>query len=289
MKHFYNIERTENACVAFGEFDGVHRGHLALTECLVKEARKQNMQSVIVSFKKEDEKAVLTTEEEKEYFLKDTGLDVLVSYECAEGQDLKTFVKEVLAEQLGAKVIVVGKDKDIPAIEDAAGACGMEVVVCGLEEEGGEVITTAAVYQAFEDCDFEKMTKLCGHPYVMIGVVEHGKALGRTVGMPTANLGVADTKLKPPSGVYATLTDVDGTNYKGLTNIGKRPSVDNSDHITIETFLLDFSQSIYGKKLVLEIHLFIRGVVKFDNLEEVQNQVQKDLEKTRTFLDEIMK
>ena len=73
----------------------------------------------------------------------------------------------------------------------------------------GEVVTTAQVKEAFDKSDFDKIYDLCGHPYIMIGEVEHGKALGRTVGMPTANLGVADSKLKPPSGVYATSVQID--------------------------------------------------------------------------------
>ena len=106
----------------------------------------------------------------------------------------------------------------------------------------------------------------------------HGKALGRTVGMPTANLGVGERKLIPRHGVYATLSTIDDESYKGLTNIGLRPSVDNYGYVTIETFVLDFAKDIYGKKIRVEVQEFIREVQKFDNLEEVKKQVGKDLE-----------
>ena len=119
----------------------------------------------------------------------------------------------------------------------------------------------------------------------MIGEVEHGKALGRTVGMPTANLSSETDKIKPLDGVYATVVHVDDEVYKSMTNIGKRPSVDDFDYVTIEAFILDFARDIYGKTLVLEVHQFVRGVQKFANLEEVQKQVQKDIQKVREVLE----
>lgn len=123
---------------------------------------------------------------------------------------------------------------------------------------------------------------------ISIGEVEHGKALGRTVGMPTANLGVADSKLKPPSGVYATSVQIDDEVFKSMTNIGKRPSVDDFDYVTIEAFILDFARDIYGKKIILGVRQFVRGVQKFNNLEEVQQQVQKDIQKVREVLQSVV-
>lgn len=206
-------------------------------------------------------------------------------YETAE----EVFVKDVLAGTLGAKVIVVGANNaNVAKVEEAAKACGAELVVCETVEADGEVITTAQVKEAFDKSDFDKIYDLCGHPYIMIGEVEHGKALGRTVGMPTANLGVADSKLKPPSGVYATSVQIDDEVFKSMTNIGKRPSVDDFDYVTIEAFILDFARDIYGKKSILGVRQFVRGVQKFNNLEEVQQQVQKDIQKVREVLQSVV-
>jgi len=105
--------------------------------------------------------------------------------------------------------------------------------------------------------------------------------------MPTANLGFSEFKLLPAFGVYGTLSEIEGKNIKGLTNIGKRPSVDNYNYVTIETFLLDFSGDLYDKTISLEIHAYIRGVKKFNNLEEVKSQVNKDLESIRAYLNQI--
>ena len=117
-----------------------------------------------------------------------------------------------------------------------------------------------------------------GPLYVLKGEVVHGKALGRTVGKPTANLRVVKEAEIPPDGVYATIGTIDGKKYKAVTNVGKRPSVDNEKRVTIETFFLELNQDLYGKEIVLEFWGFIRPTIKFDNLEQVSVQIQKDIE-----------
>ena len=114
--------------------------------------------------------------------------------------------------------------------------------------------------------------------YIVKGEVVHGKALGRTVGRPTANLKAEkDTKI-PPSGVYATIGIIDGKRYKAVTNVGTRPSVDNDNRVTIETFFLELNEDLYGKNITLEFLEFIRPTIKFENLEQVSVQIQKDIE-----------
>ncbi len=278
MKKYDEMISMENTCVAYGSFEGVHRGHLKIVEKLTAQAKEKGLTSVIVSCPVKND--VMTTEKEKEYLLKDTGVDVLMT--CTDEDALKAVV-----DKLGVKTLVIGENhKDMDAVKAEAQKAGIEVVVCEAEKEDGEVITAEQVRKAFDVCDFEKVTKLCGHPYILIGEVMHGKALGRTVGMPTANLGAADSKLKPPSGSYVTRLWVDDEKFKAMTNIGKRPSVDDFDYVTIESFILDFSRDIYGKEIILEVHKFVRGVQKFNNLEEVQKQVQKDIQAVREFLED---
>lgn len=112
--------------------------------------------------------------------------------------------------------------------------------------------------------------------YEMIGVVVHGKALGRTVGMPTINLHVETGKI-PPSGVYASTMTVKGKEYRGLTNVGCRPSVDQIKEQTVETYLLHFSDEVYGERVKLQIDSFIREIRKFDGIEGVKKQVELDI------------
>lgn len=291
MKQMNNIEAMHDTYVAFGSFDGVHKGHLELLKALSEKGKKDKKTTVAVSCYSPSvmKEGVLTTEEEKAYFIEDTGIDCFISYNMEEGNlSGEDFLKEMILGKLGAKVIMTAEHENgLEDLKKAAKQHGCEVCTIGSVLYKDEIISSSLVTKYFMECKLEEVTQMCGHTYIMIGEVVHGKALGRTVGMPTANLGVEDIKLKPPSGVYATRTSVDGEYYQGLTNIGTRPSVDDLPVITIETFLLDFSKDIYGKKLILEVHLFIRGVQKFDNLEQVQNQVQKDLAQVKGYLNSL--
>ena len=122
-------------------------------------------------------------------------------------------------------------------------------------------------------------------PVVLIGKVVRGKALGRTVGMPTANLCITDGTI-PEEGVYATRIRIGDGVYTSVTNIGRRPTVDDESYITVETFIIDFDEEIYGEQAVLEVHKLLRPIQKFDSLKEVQKQVQKDAEMAKIYFKE---
>ena len=133
-------------------------------------------------------------------------------------------------------------------------------------------------------------TPKSGAVYIMMGRVVHGKAAGRKHGMPTANLGVAANKLFPPHGVYGTLSIIDGRYYRGMTNIGLRPSDDDIPIATIETFILNFDQDIYDKDVLLQVYAYIRGVKKFSGgLDEVRKQIDKDIQDVKSYMDEVVR
>ena len=115
-------------------------------------------------------------------------------------------------------------------------------------------------------------------PTILTGKIVHGKGLGRTVGMPTANLEFVNIDLLPEEGVYATRIFVNGQWFHSVTNIGRRPTIDSEESITVETYILDFDEDIYGETVQLEICKFLRPVHRFENLEEVHEQVKKDIE-----------
>lgn len=121
-------------------------------------------------------------------------------------------------------------------------------------------------------------------PVILTGKIVHGKALGRTVGMPTANIEVVDGKMLPECGVYDTRITTAGRRYPAVTNIGTRPSVDDKQHVTVEAHILDFHEDIYGEDVILEVLEFLRPIQKFGSLEEVQLQVAKDIEQVRASL-----
>ena len=289
MEHRYHLEQMRHTCVAFGEFDGLHRGHLAILAALVAEAGRSGRTAAMVSCYaplKSQQAGSLTTEEEKAYLLKETGLSVLVSFNIEENIMAKeTFIQEIIIDQMGAEVIVTGaNNQELELLKMIAAAAGVQVLIVDTKKQAGEELTSGLVRRALLASDMEKVASLCDGPYRMLGEVIHGKALGRTVGMPTANLCVSDFKLKPPSGVYAVTAKVRGASYRGLTNIGLRPSVDDLPVLTIETYLIEFSGEIYGEQMVIEVYAFLREIQKFQNLEEVRAQVQKDLDFANTFL-----
>ena len=123
-------------------------------------------------------------------------------------------------------------------------------------------------------------------PVVLIGKVVRGKALGRTVGMPTANLCITDGTI-PEEGVYATRIRIGDGVYTSVTNIGRRPTVDDESYITVETFIIDFDKEIYGEQAVLEVHKLLRPIQKFDSLKGVQMQVQQDVEMAKIYFKEM--
>lgn len=289
-----NDFEMNNTCVAFGSFDGVHSGHRAVINKLLDVSR-QGFTSVILSFEYDEallkEGKVLSTELEKQYLMSKNGPEVLISYKIDEqnsNTSLECFINEVLVNKLGAKIIVAGTDDcNINILRECAQKYGYALAECDTVFLDGEPVTSEYIAKELTAGTLKKANELLGHPYLLMGEVMHGKELGRTVGMPTANLGFSQYKQLPAYGVFGTLSEIDGKNVKGLTNIGRRPSVDNYNYVTIETFLLDFSGDLYDKTIALEIHVFIRGVMKFNNLSEVKAQVNMDIESIIAYLDRI--
>lgn len=120
-------------------------------------------------------------------------------------------------------------------------------------------------------------------PCRLVGEVVHGRGKGRTVGMPTVNLKVEEGTKLPPLGVYAARVYIDERVFMGVTNVGTRPSVDNEMDITVETLILDFHEDVYGREIAVELHCFLRPVMKLESLKAVQLQVERDSLKVRDY------
>lgn len=285
----YKINKTS---IAFGHFESLHQGHRSVITRLIEQESK-GLSSVLicmegVSISDSDNLYDIYTKEEKTKILEKIGPKFMVSIpysEAIETMGPEKFIKEILVERFDAKVIVAGENcrfgksgsGSIKTLRDLSEKYGYEVVCCNTVKHEEKPITDEWIRREIVEGDLKTANKLLGHPFTLLGSIIHGKALGRTVGMPTANLGLPQKKLIPKHGVYATLSKIDGEWIQGLTNIGLRPSVDNQAHVTVETFLLDFSNDIYGKEVKLELHHYIRGVKKFHNLEEVKQQVKLDI------------
>jgi len=288
MKHLVGkTKKISGACVAFGSFDGIHAGHRSVIEKLIKTATIKNLVPVLVSFDADDGKnLILTTESEKVFLLQAFPIEYVISIPVPLTDNL--FIKEVLLELLSAKAIVIGKNHDALSLYKSAGnKYGFDVVECETVEDDEAPVCSARVSEALDIHKMDNVTDLLNHPYIVSGRVMHGKQLGRTVGLPTANIDIPRNKRLPPDGSYVTVTTVDGMRKVGLTNIGKRPTVDNLNHTTIETHILDYFGDLYGTELVIEFHRFIREVSTFDNLKALREQIERDILSLGDYIEEI--
>ena len=143
--------------------------------------------------------------------------------------------------------------------------------------DGCEVSSTT-VRDCITKGDMEKVNRMLGRRYRIGGEVVHGKALGRTIQMPTINIVPAKQKLLPPSGVYATVTIIDGKEYPGITNIGIKPTVSDENRVGVETHLFDFDKDVYGKNVVTELLSFIRPEKRFASIEDMLTAIKMDCE-----------
>ncbi|MGH0052295.1 MAG: riboflavin kinase [Sphaerochaetaceae bacterium] len=239
--------------VAFGHFDGVHRGHQAI---LAHNPEKIYVQPVTAQ-------AVLTTDEER---------DTLIRQYVGEGCSIIHVDKRLEAK--GFDSVIVGSHH--PALVSLKEHNAMLDLIQPVRYKG-RPITAERIATSLLSGKIEEAEEMLGHPYAMSGEVVYGRQLGRTVGMPTVNLKIAPNKLIPAHGVYGTITIVDGVRYLGVTSIGPRPTVDDYPTITIETFLLHFNRDLYGQVITMEIKTFIRPITKFESLQAVREQVDKDV------------
>ena len=271
------------SCVVFGQFPFVHRGHTKLFEALP-------MFAAAIGFGCHLEPVVCVLRPPKEFYWNtkdevDTMLGAygLTPYWIEEESFVHGFFQDVLLSKLHAKAIVT--DEGNPAlarITEEAERLGIQGLAIDPEMENGERIDEAMIEKAFKKADFPLVSKLCGHAFSMDGVVVHGKALGRKVGMPTANLRIDPQKRIPPFGVYETTVTIptdsaESSTYKAVTNVGTRPTVDAEERISIEAHILDFNEDIYGKTISIAFDRFIRPIRKFADLSEVKNQVRQDI------------
>lgn len=286
MKHIDNLcEAIQgSSCVAFGSFDGMHIGHQAIIEKLCSHTGET---PVLVSFA-EEEAPIIYSENEKEYLLKDSGVELMVSMKAMD--DAEVFARDILAGKLNAKTVIMGEGHpDVEIYKELGKKYGFAVETIPMVSYEGEIVSSDAIKDCITGMNFPQMRELLGRTYIMQGTVVHGKAAGRKHGMPTANLGVASNKLFPPHGVYGTLSHLEGIAYRGMTNIGLRPSDDDIPIPTIETHILNFDQDIYDKTITLEVFIYIRGVKKFaGGLDEVRKQIDKDLDEIREYMDTVM-
>ncbi len=289
-------EQLPASVVTIGKFDGLHRGHQALlnqTLAVTEQYRAQcgAVHSVVFTF--DMSPVMLLTKKERRKRLEEQHFDTLI--ECAFSPKIITmspedFITKILVGRLHARHIVIGDDfhfgyerrGTIDMLRKMGKEYEFTVDAVPTVMDGWEKISSSTIRKALMRGQMEKVNELLGYPYTVRGNIIHGNQIGRTIGVPTANIIPSTHKLLPPNGVYDVRTTIDGKQYFGITNIGTKPTVDGS-FIGVETFLFDFDGDIYGKKMAVELLHFARPEVRFGSLEELRAQIKTDESDGRAF------
>ena len=280
-----------------GFFDGVHLGHRLVIERLVSLAHERGDKSLVVTFWPHPravlqdgarELRLLTTLEEKKALLSGLGvsrIEVLDFSRSFAALSAEEYLREVLRDRFGVTTLLVGYDNRLGSDRLTAGALAPVATQLGIELielPPYQTISSTKIRKSLEEGDIASATSMLGYGYSLQGVVVAGNRLGRTIGFPTANMKLYEPlKLVPGRGVYVVEAEVLGQRYRGMTNIGLRPTVGGTS-TTIETHILDFDEDIYGLPLRITFLRRLRDEIHFPSLDALKAQLEMDREACRT-------
>ncbi len=282
----------EELTVALGNFDGLHLAHQELINRAIKKAQDFKIKSGVLMFTEHTKNVLLRTKQnllmsrkQKLAYLDKMGLDFVVEIEFSEIMKMSPefFVREFLAKNLKAKAVVVGYDYrfgykakgNVDLLLKSVEDLDIQVNVVEAVKKDGEVISSTRIRKEIQQGNIQKANDLLGRPFTIQGRVVHGKSLGKKMGYPTANLQPMAHYTVPKYGVYDTNVIVKGKSYKAATSIGTNPTL-NEKGLKIEAHILDFNENIYKKEVELEFLNFLRPEKKFDNIDTLFQQIEKD-------------
>ena len=273
-----------------GFFDGVHRGHRFMFAQLKELAHEHDLEPLIFTFDRHPREvltgvspAMLTTSMERQHLLA-----LHAEVRVLDFADVQTLTAEqfmqYLHEQENVDILLMGYDhrfgsdqlKGFSEYEKVARRVGMRVERAHECLVDGLPVSSTRIRKLLHEGQMKEVNRLLGYKYSLSGVVEHGNGIGRQIGFPTANIRIQSNKLLPMSGVYSAQALVDGKSIVAIVNVGNNPTVGN-DKISVESHLIDFYGDLYSKEVVLNFDLFIRSEKKFASLNELQEQIAKDL------------
>lgn len=291
----FNNPINEKINIALGHFDAIHNGHYSL----IKECKSEGGKCGVFLFDKNPlitlgrDAKVMHTLKERLYRLERLGVDYAIIAN-ADNDFLSMTCNEFVDKlcQFNLSNVVVGEDykcgkggiADAKCLSQILNTKKIRAVIMPLIKEGDIKISTANLYGLIESGDIKAANSLMPIPYTVIGNVTSGRQVGRTFGIPTANLEIDTGKLMPTDGVYSAIVRVSGKGYRAVTNIGARPTFDCYER-TIESFILDFDGDIYDSEIVLFLIERLRDTVKFENAEKLKEQIERDILKTRDIIE----
>lgn len=280
--------------VALGNFDGIHIGHNQLISTLIQKCKENNLESCVYTFGTHP-LTVITGKEGppqitniymKKKILQSLGVELLYLEEFNKNfMSLKPdkFVKNILIDKLNCKVVVVGFDYtfgykaqgNVEFLKKMEKTYGFKVYEINPVTINNTKVGSSIIREYIKSGDIKSANKFLGRYYSIYSKVIHGRGVGSKIGYPTANILIESSHLIPRSGVYASLVNIDGATYKGATNIGNNPTF-GDNNISVETFIFDFNQKIYGKYIELKFIERLRDQVRFNSIDDLINQMQKD-------------
>lgn len=289
----YKNERQ--SVVTIGTFDGVHIGHKAILKLLVETAKNDGLDSVVFTFfphprmvlQKETDIKLLNTIDERTQLLEKTGLDHLIIHPFTLAFSRLTaleYVRDILVNRLKAKKIIIGYDHrfgrnrnaDIEDLKEFGKTYDFEVIEISAKEIDDVAVSSTKIRRALDEGEIEIANTYLGYNFMISGEVVRGKALGRTIDYPTANLELKEKyKLVPKYGVYIVKSKIHGRELFGITSIGTNPTVKGKER-TIETHFLDFEGELYGELINLQFLKKIREEENFESVEILRKAIAQD-------------
>ncbi len=297
-----NISEDRFTAVTLGNFDGIHLGHQMLISTVKKYSERYKLASVVFSFyphpmslfKGDDIFYTILSSNEKKMVVEELDVDILVQYPFTrEFAEMKAEdFAELLFNQVKCKVLVVGEDYcfgknrtgNYDLLCKLGAQRGVEVIKISSVNDDGRRVSSTRIRKCIREHRIKEVNRLLNKPYFVLGNVEEGRKIGRSIGFPTANIVPPENKLLPPDGVYATKTVYDGKIYGSITNIGSNPTV-NGKGKTVETYIFDFEKEIYGEQIKVLFFDFLRDEITFDSVDKLKNQIGLDKEKAFRALD----
>lgn len=297
MQHFLSIDpiHIDHAWVTIGSFDGVHLGHQKILKQLVDQAHSKDEPAVVVTFYphpavvlgKGTNGGYLSTPDERADLLGSYGVDYVVTLPFTRELAALTALEfmQILSSHLGLTHLLVGYDfalgrqreGNVERLQEIGKQLGYQLDVFQPVEIGDTPVSSSQIRRLIRGGDVQSAAGLLGRLYAVEGTVVHGDGRGKSLGFPTANLEYWTERVMPVNGIYATWAWVDGIRYRSVTNLGLRPTFENTPIIPqLEAFLMDFASSIYGKTVQLEFAAFLRPEIKFSTVDELIDQMNRD-------------
>ena len=299
MNVIEDIHPQSPTVATIGFFDGVHLGHRFLIQQVKVAATQTGWQSSIITFpvhprqviQSEFQPQLLSSPEEKIELLASTGVDncILLPFTRELSQLTAYEFMQLLYDKYKVRMLVIGYDHRFghnraETFEDYCRygrELGIHIMQASAYTQEQDKVSSSAIRRALQTGDIRTATKFLGYHYYLEGTVVDGYKVGRKIGFPTANLRVDfPNKLIPSIGVYAVYVYVNGEKHKGMLNIGYRPTINNGTDLSIEVHILDFQGDIYHQKMRIEFIDFLRSEEKFNSVDELVLQMQKDKEDT---------